>query len=115
MSTQKKTRLAFITITYWFLLLYILSALIFWFFALNNQNKKIIELKLRQIDKNDLQYQQKVDEVNAEQHRKSAQYIGEGATFFLLIIIGAVFVYRATRRQIKLSQQQENFMMAVTH
>ncbi|MFX9696122.1 histidine kinase dimerization/phospho-acceptor domain-containing protein, partial [Acinetobacter baumannii] len=41
--------------------------------------------------------------------------VGEGVTFLALIIIGAVFVFRATRRQLKLSQQQQNFMMAVTH
>lgn len=30
-------------------------------------------------------------------------------------MIGAVFVYRATRRQFRLSMQQQNFMMAITH
>ncbi len=32
-----------------------------------------------------------------------------------LILVGAVYVYRATRRQIRASVQQQNFMMAVTH
>jgi two-component system sensor histidine kinase CiaH len=32
-----------------------------------------------------------------------------------LIVLGAVFVYRATRRQLRMSQQQQNFMMAITH
>ena len=35
--------------------------------------------------------------------------------FFLVSMVGAVFVYRAVRKQIRLSQQQQNFMMAVTH
>jgi K+-sensing histidine kinase KdpD len=30
-------------------------------------------------------------------------------------VVGAVYVYRATRRQIRASVQQQNFMMAVTH
>jgi K+-sensing histidine kinase KdpD len=46
---------------------------------------------------------------------KTAQYIGEGATFLCLIILIAIFIYRATRRQFNLSSQQQNFMMAVTH
>ena len=33
----------------------------------------------------------------------------------LLILIGAAFVYRSIRRQFNLQQQQQNFMMAVTH
>ncbi len=115
MNTNKKRRLVLITFVYWFLLLYIMAALVFWFISLNSQNNKIMELKLGEVAKNDPLYQQKIDEIHDEQRRKSAQYIGEGATFFLLIVVGAVFVYRATRRQIKLSQQQENFMMAVTH
>ncbi|HEY4208635.1 MAG TPA: ATP-binding protein, partial [Puia sp.] len=43
------------------------------------------------------------------------QYIGEGSTFLLLILVGALFVYREVRRQIRLQLQQQNFMMAVTH
>jgi signal transduction histidine kinase len=31
------------------------------------------------------------------------------------ILLGAVFVYRATRRQFRLSEQQQNLMMAITH
>ncbi len=35
--------------------------------------------------------------------------------FLALILFGAVFMYRAVRRQFALKKQQENFMMAVTH
>lgn len=115
MNAQKKRRLVLITSVYWFLLLYMLAALVFWFISLHLQNNKIIDLKLQQISRTDPQYAQKVARVNDEKRRKSAQYLGEGSTFFLVILVGAVFVYRATRRQIRVSQQQENFMMAVTH
>jgi K+-sensing histidine kinase KdpD len=47
--------------------------------------------------------------------RKSMQYIGEGLTFFVLIMVGAAYVYQAIRRQIKIAEQQQNFMMAITH
>lgn len=115
MNAQKKRRLAFITLVYWFLLIYVIAALIFWFVSLNAQNNKIIQLKLQSIEKTDPLYQQKLAAVNDEQKRKTAQYAGEGITFLVLILVGAVFVYRATRKQIRLSQQQENFMMAITH
>jgi len=115
MNASKRKRLALITIVYWFLLLYIIAALIFWYISLHKQNSNISLLRKAAIEKNDTQYQQKTEKIEADKKRKEAQYIGEGSTFLILILLGAVFVYRATRRQIKLAQQQENFMMAVTH
>ncbi len=115
MNVREKNRLTLITIVYWFLLLYIIAALVFWYISLSNQNNRIAELKLAAIGKNDPRYAEKAWKVKDDKKRKDAQYTGEGATFLVLILIGAVFVYRATRKQIKFSQQQENFMMAVTH
>jgi signal transduction histidine kinase len=115
MNAQKKRKLTLITIVYWFLLSYIIAALVFWFISLNGQNNKIMQLRLQEISQSDPQYNTKSEAVKNEHRRKFAQYAGEGATFLLLILVGAVFVYRATRKQIKLSQQQENFMMAITH
>ncbi len=51
----------------------------------------------------------------AEKKRKTTQYIGEGVTFFLVILTGAIFIFRAVRRQLKQTVQQQNFMMAITH
>src|SRR5438874_3599512 len=111
----KKQRLAFITLVYWFLLIYIVAALVWWFISLENQNAQMFIYRLAQIDKNDPAYNQKLAQIQNERKRKTTQYIGEGSTFLLLILIVAVFVYRATKRQILLSHQQQNFMMAVTH
>jgi two-component system sensor histidine kinase CiaH len=110
-----RKKLALITAIYWFLLLYILAALIWWFISLEHQNLEMTELRLKQKSPDDPAYEQLVDRTLDLKRRKHAQYVGEGAIFMLLIVVGAVFVYRATRRQWKLSQQQQNFMMAVTH
>ncbi|MEP6846427.1 MAG: ATP-binding protein [Panacibacter sp.] len=111
----RKQRLAFITLVYWFLLIYIIAALVWWFIALENQNDLMYSYRITELNKDDPAYSQKLFQLNDERRRKTAQYIGEGSTFLLLILLGAVFVYRATRKQIRLSQQQQNFMMAVTH
>lgn len=111
----KKQRLAFITLTYWFLLIYIVAALVWWFIALETQNTKMYGYRVDELHKGDPAYDQKLATIREETVRKTAQYVGEGSTFFVLIVIGAVFVYRAVRKQIRLSQQQQNFMMAVTH
>src|SRR5437868_6391772 len=110
----KKQRLAFITLVYWFLLIYIVAALVWWFISLEHQNAQMFVYRLVQLNKNDKAYDQKLAQLENERKRKTTQYIGEGSTFLLLILIVAVFVYRATKSQITLSHQQQNFMMAVT-
>ena len=110
-----KKKLVLVTVVYWVLLMYMVAALIWWFIALNNQNIAMAQMRLVQINKDDANYITKVEKINELQKRKTAQYIGEGCTFLALILVGAVFVYRVTGREIKLSQQQQNFMMAITH
>ncbi len=114
-SLYKRKRLEFITIIYWFLLLYILAALIWWFIALLQQNEQMVNFKKLQLNRGDADYQISLDLIEKERKRKITQYGGEGITFMLLILVGAVFVYRAVRRQIKLSAQQQDFMIAITH
>ncbi len=115
MSFLKKHRLSVITAVYWVLLLYIVSALLWWFIALNNQNNILTELRMQELKKDNPNYVTELATINEAKKRKTAQYIGEGSIFFLLIALGALFVYRATRRQLMLAKQQQNFMMAVTH
>jgi K+-sensing histidine kinase KdpD len=111
----KKQRLAVITLVYWFLLVYIIAALVWWFIALEKQNEQMFLYRMAELKKDDPAYTEKTAVLNESRKLKAEQYIGEGSTFFLLILVGAVFVYRATRKQILLSRQQNNFMMAVTH
>jgi K+-sensing histidine kinase KdpD len=115
MSALQKHKLAFVTIAYWFLLTYIVAALLWWFIALNNQNAAMTGVALSEINKDDIAYLQKVDKITSLQKRKTAQYIGEGITFLAVILVGATFIYRAIRKQIKFGEQQQNFMMAITH
>jgi K+-sensing histidine kinase KdpD len=91
------------------------AALLWWFIALEKQNQLITSIRLSELWKEDPAYTKKAAFIENASKRKTFQYIGEGSTFLVLIIVGAVFVFRATRRQIKGAQQQQNFMMAVTH
>jgi len=75
----------------------------------------MLRYKLLQLNKDDIAYQQKFDAFTDEHKRKTAQYISEGITFVFVTLVGAVFVYRAVRRQFRLGKAQQNFMMAVTH
>ncbi|MGG9971097.1 sensor histidine kinase [Ferruginibacter sp. SUN002] len=115
MSLYKTKRLRLIFIVYWFLLVYIIAALVWWFIALNTQNHQMALYKISEINKDDVRYEGMVETIKETERRKTAQYIGEGSIFLLLIIAGAVFIFRAVRRQFKSNQQQHNFMMAITH
>ena len=105
----------FIFLVYWFLLLYIVAALVWWFIALNRQNSQMAEHEISQLQPGDAQYTKRLNEIADIKKRKTAQYLGEGVIFLLLILGGAVFVFRMVRRQFKSGQQQQNFMMAITH
>lgn len=115
MSILKKKRLAIANVVYWILIVYIIAELAWWFIALERQNQQMTNYRLMELKADDPSYLQKVETITAEEKRKTAQYIGEGVTFLLISLLGAVFVYRSVRKQIRLSQQQQNFMMAVTH
>lgn len=111
----KSKKIRFIFLIYWFLLAYIIAALVWWFIALSRQNEQMSVFKIQEIKKDQINYQENYAKIAAEKKRKTAQYIGEGSIFFLLIAAGALFVYKAVNREFKLSQQQQNFMMAITH
>ena len=104
-----------IFILYWFLLSYILIFLVFWFEVLNKQNDQISRYRLDMIDVNDPFHREKQHEIEYIHDRDKGQYIGEAITFLILLAGGAIFVFRAISRQFIQSQQQQNFMMAITH
>ncbi|HZF63142.1 MAG TPA: HAMP domain-containing sensor histidine kinase [Chitinophagaceae bacterium] len=108
------------TILFWILLSYIVAALVWWFISLERQNKSIFDLKRDAIiqgsfDNGSPQTREALSSIEDQRKRNSAKYISEGVTFLLLILLGAVFIYRLVRRQWSVQQQQQNFMMAVTH
>jgi two-component system sensor histidine kinase CiaH len=115
MRTLKPPKLAVVTFVYWFLLLYMIAALAWWFIALEKQNSVMTAIRVSELFKDDPLYLEKLSSIQEMSNRKTAQYIGEGITFLALILVGAVYVYRAARRQLKFSAQQQNFMMAITH
>lgn len=107
-----------ITFIYFFLLLYTVAALIWWGLLLYRQNNQILELQQQVLElktPGPARYQQQADLIKKEKRLHELQYIGEGGTFLLIILLSAGFVFRAVRRQIRLARQQQNFMAAITH
>ena len=112
-AQRKKIQSAFVI--YWVLLAYIIAALVWWFIALSRQNETMSQYKIDDLQKNDLNFTSKRDKILKAKSKKTAQYIGEGGTFLLLILAGAIFVFRAVRKELRSSAEQQNFMMAITH
>ena len=102
-------------VIYWVLLAYIVAALIWWFIALSRQNELMSSYKLDALQKTDINYADKKAKILKAKSSKTTQYIGEGGTFLLLIVAGAIFVFRVVRRELRSSAEQQNFMMAITH
>jgi signal transduction histidine kinase len=106
---------------YWLMLIYIIAALAWWFISLQKQSYALADFKLKQlnatIDSSSSPhfYQTEYDKIMDGKKRDTIKHLSEGLFFFALIIVAAIFVFRTVRRQIRFQQQQQNFMMAVTH
>lgn len=111
----RKRRFALITVVYWFLLAYLVAALAWWYIELRQQNLEMYSFKRDLLRKDMVEYDLLMARITDERDRNAAQYAGEGLMFLVLTLLGAVFVYRAARRQIRFDMMQENFLMAVTH
>lgn len=103
------------------LFLYVVSAILFWGYSLEEKSQTIYELEYKNLSTevdsfdNAALYNERLADIQNKRETRTKQYIGEGSTFLLVIIIGAAVVYTSFRRSIRLSRQQNNFMLSVTH
>eukprot|EP01136_Pigoraptor_vietnamica_P040991 Opistho-1_new@13433 len=49
------------------------------------------------------------------QPQKMAMILGEGSIFLFLLCVGAYFIHASIKKEEKLREQQQNFLMSVTH
>lgn len=111
----------FSNILYILLFAYTIAALVFWGFSLDKQSKIIYEQELLHL-RSQTDSLAEPEQFNAQKaqfedkrERRKKQYLGEGSTFLLVILIGGAVVYSSFLRSIRLSKQQNNFMLSVTH
>jgi signal transduction histidine kinase len=118
MATNSRKKFRRATVIFWFLLLYIIAALLWWLLSLEQQNRTIHQIQRQQVISTQTtsnNQQAALLKINESQRRNSVKFITEGITFLLLILFGAVYIYRLVRREFLVQQQQQNFVMAVTH
>jgi signal transduction histidine kinase len=92
-----------------------IAAFIWWYVSLEKQNNEIAAIKFQSIQINDPSLKAKTNAIQDFQLRKTKQFIGEGLTILVLFLLGAIYVYRSLKKQLRYADQQQNFMMAVTH
>lgn len=100
---------------FWVLFTYVVAALIWWYISLEKQNETMTILRLEKLNPDMPDYGSLSQQILEVKRRNTTKHLSEGITFLLLIIIGALVVYRSVRRQISYASMQRNFMMAVTH
>jgi len=111
----KINKLKLVSLIYWVFLTYMIAAFIWWYVSLEKQNNEIAAIKFQSIQLNDPSIAVKTQSIQDFQIRKKKQFIGEGLTFLILFLVGAIYVYRSLLKQLRYADQQQNFMMAVTH
>lgn len=121
MADTSRKQLKRATLIYWLMLFYIVAALIWWFISLQKQNFALTDFRMRQLNATidslsvPILYQREYESIRSSENRTTIMHLSEGLFFLALILIAAAFVYRSVKRQFKVQQQQQNFMMAVTH
>ena len=111
----KVNNLKLVSLIYWVFLTYMIAAFIWWYVSLEKQNNEIAAIKFQSIQINDPSLTSKTNAIQDFQLRKTKQFIGEGLTILVLFLLGAIYVYRSLKKQLRYADQQQNFMMAVTH
>ena len=111
----KFNKLKLVSLIYWVFLTYMIAAFIWWYVSLEKQNNEIAAIKFQSIQITDPSLAAKTHAIQDFQLRKTKQFIGEGLTILVLFLLGAIYVYRSLMKQLRYADQQQNFMMAVTH
>lgn len=115
-----KGRIQRITLLYGFVLFYIVAALVWWYISLEKQNRDMAGLREKNLEAQKAmlspeRYERAMEAIHDSRVRNTGKYLAEGIAFLSLALTGALFVARSVRKQFRVQQQQQNFMMAVTH
>ncbi len=105
---------------FWFYILvaYVVIQFIWWTYLMVELNNEIYHLKselnlLKGINADDIVLSG--NELNQKLHKRWTMIFGEGIVFIGVLIVGIVQVRKTFKREAALAQQQQNFLLSVTH
>lgn len=111
----------FISVLYFLLFAYVIAAIVFWGKKLDNQSERIYYYEIQALNQefDSLEqyeiYRAEKKKIDRRLNRRKGQFTGEGATFLIIILLGAGIVYTTVRGRNRLAQQQTNFILSITH
>ena len=100
---------------YWLLLVYTVFAIGWWYIELNNHNATIYKIEKNDLDAKDTNYELELNRIENENNRNRQQFLAEAIVFLLVIIAGAIFIFRRIIKELKNAKEQQSFLMAITH
>lgn len=106
-----------------FIIFYILVAYVFiqfcwWGYHIVDLNRQVYELSVQLENANQsdtVSMAKKKQQLQNKLVKRKWMVLGEGSVFALLLIMGVYITQRAFKKEVDLSRQQRNFLMAVTH
>lgn len=108
MPFQLKPRAAFLVFN--FLVIFLIANVIWWFILMERVTDEKIQMSQELGASAEV-----IEQIYEQESSRRRMIIMEGIVFFLLLLAGLWMIYRTLVKQRELRQQQENFMMAITH
>jgi signal transduction histidine kinase len=94
----------------------VLFQFLWWTYLIFDLNTEIAYLKIQLSHQlNNQKTILETDIINAKLKSKRLMILGEGSVFFALLIFGVYQIYKSIKKQTELNQQQNNFMLSITH
>ena len=105
-------------IIFYILVVYVFMQFCWWGYHIADLHRQIYELSVkientRQTDVGDVEETKR--HLEEKLLKRKWMVVGEGSVFALLLLMGVYITQRAFKREVDLSTQQRNFLMAVTH
>ncbi len=108
MPLQLKPRAAFLVFN--FMVIFLMANVIWWFILMDRVIDEKIDMSLELGASPEV-----IEHIYEQESSRRRMVILEGVVFFLFLLAGLWMIYRTLVKQRELRQQQENFMMAITH
>lgn len=95
---------------------YMLLALLWWTVLLHQKNTTLYNSEIELVMlKQEAGYETQVIKLIKEKTSQTKMIIGEGIVFVISLLFGIYFIQRAYKKEIDVSRNQNNFLLAVTH
>lgn len=96
------------------LILYAFLSFMWWGYLMLDKSGQIYYLKSLIIDHNYLTNETK-DSIRSEKKLQTWMILGEGIVFVSILAVGSYYLFKSLRKQLQLNQQQNNFLLSITH